>query len=161
MIASVILGLYLLGIIGAESAVPFLLITGVLLIAAEFFLVGGIFAFNGIIALLIGQAIRSGTNEMFGFPLDWGLFFGIAFVEFSVLLIAAYIFLHYRKSKISTGPESMIGQKATVIEWQGQSGRVRIQGEIWQASSDKAMDLKPDEKVTVESVNDLTLKINF
>lgn len=159
MIASVILGLYLLGIISAESAVPFLFVSGVLLIVAEFFLVGGIFAFNGVIALLIGYAIRSGTDEMFGLPLDWSLFFGIAFTEFAILLIAAYILLQYRKNKISTGPESMIGQKATVIEWNGQSGRVRIQGEIWQAASEKEMNLKKDEKVTVESVNDLTLRI--
>ncbi|GJL84524.1 MAG: hypothetical protein DHS20C02_02990 [Micavibrio sp.] len=159
MIASIILGLYLFGIMDAESAATFLYVTGGLLIAAEFFLIGGIFAFNGAIALLVGYAIASGSNALFGVPLDWGLFFGIAFVEVAILIAAIFLIIRYRRHGVSTGTESMVGQKASVVEWKGQKGRVQIQGETWKAESDKEMDLKKDEKVTVDSVDNLTLKI--
>lgn len=161
MIASIILALYLLGVVPAESATTFLYVTGGLLIAAEFLLVGGIFAFNGILALLVGYTIASGTHALFGISLGWGLFFGIAFVEFAILVAAVFLVMRYRSHKVSTGLESMIGQKAVVIEWKGQSGRVRIQGEIWKAESEKEMDLKKDEKVTVASVDDLILKVKI
>ncbi len=159
MIASIILGLYLFGIVDAESAATFLFVTGGLLIASELLLGVGILAFNGLIALVVGYAIRSGTNEIFGIDIDWGLFFGISFVELAILIAAIFLIIRYRRHGVSTGTESMIGQKAVVIEWKGQNGRVQIQGETWQAESDKEMDLKKDEKVTVDAVDNLTLKV--
>ncbi len=159
MIASIILGLYLFGIVGAENAATFLFITGALLIASELFLTSGIFFFNGALALLAGYGIRSGTNEIFGIDIDWGLFFGISFVELSIVVAAVFLIIRYRSHKVSTGPESMVGQKAAIVEWKGQKGRVLIQGETWKAESDKDMDLKKDEKVTVDAIDDLTLRI--
>ncbi len=159
MIASIILGLYLFGIVSAENASTFLFVTGALLIVSEFFLTAGILAFNGLIALVVGYSIRSGTNELFGIDIDWGLFFGIAFVELTIVIAAVFLIIRYRRQKVSTGPESMIGQKAMIVEWDGEQGRVLIQGETWKAESGKALELEKDENVTVEGVNNLVLKI--
>ena len=159
MIASIILGLYLFGIVGSENAAAFLFVTGGLLIASELFFTSGILAFNGLIALVVGYAIRAGNNEIFGIDVDWGLFFGISFVELAILIAATFLIIRYRRQKISTGTESMIGQEAAIVEWKNQKGRVRIQGEIWQAESDKDMNLKKDEKVTIEAVDNLVLKV--
>ena len=90
MIASIILALYLLGVITAKNAYIFLYATGVMLIIGEFFVGSfGIIAFNGLIALFVASAIQTDEIMLFGLPVDWSLLFGIAFVEAAV--IAAFI----------------------------------------------------------------------
>jgi membrane-bound serine protease (ClpP class) len=63
------------------------------------------------------------------------------------------------QKQASTGMESMIGQPAEIVDWQGHKGRVRIQGEIWQAFSDDNYDLPPGERVFVSKAEGLSLKI--
>lgn len=158
MIASLILGLHLLGFIPMENAAVFLFIYGGLLVLAEFFLPSGLAAFNGVLSLIAGFALYAGPESVLGLYVGWGVFFGIAFAEFFVLGACIFLLLRYRRQKITTGAESMIGQEAAVLEWNGK-GRVRIQGETWQAESDDALDLPAETKVTVSAIRDLTLKI--
>lgn len=160
MIASIITALYLMGIVGGPQAVIFLVVCGVLLLAAEIAVTSfGVLALNGILALFVGYSIHNGADTVLGLPLDWSLLFGIAFVELVFLVISIFIILHYRGKKATTGVESMIGEKAHVVEWDGQKGTIRIQGENWKAQSEKPLELSKDEKVTVTAVNDLTLTI--
>lgn len=160
MIASIILGLHLLGSISTENAALFLFVAGGLMIVSEIFLSSGIVAFNGLIALFVGYILKTGTEEILGFPIDWNLLFGVSFVELMVIIISVILIMRYRRIKLSTGTESMIGQKAEIMEWKGSSGRVRIQGEIWKARSDTNLDLKKEETVTVEAIENLKLKIS-
>ncbi len=160
MIASIITALYLSGVITAASAANFLYISGVMLIVAEIALgVFGMVAFNGFLAIFVGYMIQTGDNLFLGIPLDWGLVFGIAFVEFALLAVSVGIILHHRRIKLTTGAESMVGHKAAVIAWRGKKGTVLIQGEIWAAQSDDEMELSKDEEVTVREVQGLTVKI--
>jgi membrane-bound serine protease (ClpP class) len=160
MIASIITALFLLGYMTTISASNFLFVSGVLLIVGEialgtFWLVG----FNGVLALDEGYAIRTGEQNFLGLPIDWATVFGIAFVEAVLLFASIYVIIRHSRLKVTTGIESMIGQKATVIEWNGKQGRVSIQGELWQAQSDKDMDLAANEKVTVAAVDGLVVKV--
>lgn len=160
MIASLITALYLMGAISAHNAATFLYITGVLLIIAEIgFTVFGILAFNGLLALFVGYAIQTGDTQFLGFDIDWSLLFGVAFIELSVVVVSAMVVLHYRKRKLSTGLESMVGDSAEIVEWKGQQGSVRVQGEIWKARAEQPLSLKKNEKVQVSAVDGLTLII--
>ncbi len=160
MIASLILALHLLGFMSASSASTFLYITGALLIISEFFVASfGIIALNGLLALFVAYSMQTGDNTVLGVPIDWSLLFGIAFIELAIIVFAVMIIQRIRKKKVTTGIEGMIGQKAVVIEWKGQKGRVRIQGEIWAAKSEKELELSKDEEVSVISVEDLVLTI--
>jgi membrane-bound serine protease (ClpP class) len=159
MIASIILALHLLGFIALENAAYFLFVVGVLLIVSEIAFPSGIVAFNGLLALYIGYALKYGEANIFGFQLGWDVFFGVAFIEFVLLATVVYLFLRLRRKKVTTGTESLIGHSATVIEWSGKSGRVRVQGEEWDAASAQMLELKKNEKVTIEAVDNLTLKI--
>lgn len=87
--------------------------------------------------------------------LFWGTAIFCAFVAF----LTAWVTIRVYQKQVSTGPESMIGHIAKVAEWHGNHGRVRIQGEIWQAESDAALDLKKGGHVIVEKVEDLILTI--
>ncbi len=160
MIASIITALFLLGTLSATTASNFLFISGVLLLIGEvafgtFWMVG----FNGVLALFVGYAIRTGDHTLLGLPIGWGVVFGIAFIEFALLASSAVLIVRHRRLKTTTGVEGMIGQKAVVIEWSGSKGQVRIHGESWQALSEQPMDLAADEKVTISAVDGLILKV--
>lgn len=62
-----------------------------------------------------------------------------------------------RKRKPLTGVPAMIGREAVVKTWSGSEGRVSIRGELWRAVS--AASLSPGERVVVEDVERLTLKV--
>jgi membrane-bound serine protease (ClpP class) len=160
MIASIITALFLLGYMSATTASNFLFVSGALLIIGEIAL--GTFwlvAFNGVLALYVGYAIRTGDQNFLGIPIDWGTVFGMAFVE--LLLLAASVILVVRNArrKVTTGVESMVGQKATITEWNGKAGKVSIQGELWKATSDAPMDIAAGEAVTIAAVDGLVLKV--
>ncbi len=159
MTASIILALHLMGLIAANQAAAFLLIMGVLLIATEIVFPSGIIAFNGAMSLYVAYSLRYGQGEIFGYPFSWEVVFGIALVEFIILSVLIAMIVHYRRKASISGKEGMIGHKADVVEWFGSKGRVRLQGEIWKAASDHTLDLKADDTVVVESIDNLTLKI--
>ncbi len=162
MIASLITILYLLNAITPDAAFTFLYVSAFLLIAGEIAFGGhGLLVFNAILAFLVGYAIQLGNNTVFGFALDWQVLFGMAFVETLLLVIFIVVTLKYRKMKASTGKEIMVGSKAAVINWDGTSGRVLIEGEIWKAKSDTALQLQKDEPVTVAAVEGLTITIKI
>ena len=162
MIASIVSALFLLGYINAVMASNFLFVTGVLLIAGEigfgtFWLIG----FNGLLALYVGYAILTGDQNLLGLPIDWATVFGISFVEFLLLLGSVFVIAKYRNKKATTGTESMIGRKASIVEWSGKSGQVSIHGELWKAKSEHPMDIAAGEEVTITAVDGLLLKVKI
>ncbi len=159
MINSIILALYLLGIMSAKNAALFLFVCGIGLIASEFLLPSGMIAFSGCMALFIAYSIQYGQSRVFGAPLGWSFFFGVAFVEAATLAGIAFLVAHIRSKKAIVGTESMIGHTGEVVDWHGTRGRVRVQGEVWQAIADEAIPLQKNDKITVESIDNLTLKI--
>jgi len=159
MINSIILALYLLGIMSAKNAAMFLFVCGIGLIASEFLLPSGMIAFSGCMALFIAYSIQYGQSRVFGAPLGWSFFFGVAFVEAAILGGIAFLVAQIRNKKAIVGAESMIGHAGEVVDWHGTRGRVRVQGEVWQAMADEAIPLQKNDKITVESIDNLTLKI--
>ncbi len=160
MIASLITAMYLIGLISQDSAITSLYVAGILLIIAELGVVSfGLIAVNGLLALYAGYAIHSGNDLLFGITMGWPILFGIAFVEFSIIASVVSVHLWLRRRKATTGKEGMIGTKATILKWNGKKGSVNIDGEIWNASSEKEMDLNPDDEVTVKSVDKLDITI--
>ncbi len=162
MIISLITALYLLNIVNAKAAYTFLYISGILLIAGEIaFTTYGLVGANGLLALFVAYVIQTNASTMFGVPFDWSLLFGLAFVEFLVLVVSIVIVVRYRKIRSTTGTEAMVGSKASIIEWNGTSGKVLIEGESWKAKSDASLGLHKDEQVTVVAVDGLTVKIKI
>lgn len=161
MIATFITALYLLGIVSMQSAISSLYIMGGLLIAAELmtFTTFGILAVNGAISLVMGYMIDSGAQTLFGIDVDWSFFFGVSFAEAIFLIGCILTVLHIRRQKITTGIESMIGADAEVLEWKNNKGRVRVQGEDWQAISNDKKPFKIGDITHISSVDKLTVRI--
>lgn len=160
MIASLIIALHLMGVITIESATTSLYVAGALLIIAEIGIVSfGLLFMNGVLAIYAGYALQVGRDLIFGIPIGWSVLFGIAFIEFSVISIVVIVHLRLRNMKQITGTESMIGEQATILEWDGTRGAVRYEGEIWKAKSNVDVNLNPDDTVTISAVKKLNLTI--
>lgn len=160
MIATLIILLHLSGIVETGSAITSLYIAGVLLLIAEIGIVSfGLLALNGLIALYAGYTLQAGSDLVFGIPIGWPVLFGIAFVEIFIIGVVVAVHLWLRSQKTTTGIEGMIGETATILDWNGQSGNVRFEGEIWKAKSAAEMDLAKDDQVVIQSVgkNQLTI----
>lgn len=160
MIATIILALHLLGFMPLSEAVILLFIAGGMLILADIFVISlGILSVNGIIALIIGYLLHDGQPEIFGFTLDWSLFFSIAILEMLALGAVIFAVIKNRNNQASIGMEAMIGAEGSVIEWDGQKGRVHVQGEPWKATSESPLDLQKDSPIKIKSIKNLTLVI--
>ncbi|PCI56915.1 MAG: hypothetical protein COB36_01185 [Alphaproteobacteria bacterium] len=160
MIASLIIALHLMGVITIESATTSLYVAGALLIIAELGIISfGLLFINGVLAIYAGYALQVGQDLIFGIPVGWSVLFGIAFIEISVISIVVIVHLRLRNMKQVTGTESMIGEQASILEWNGTRGSVRYEGEIWKAKSNTDINLNPDDTVTISAIKKLNLTI--
>ncbi len=160
MIASLIIALHLMGVITIESATTSLYVAGALLIIAEIGIISfGLLFMNGVLAIYAGYALQAGQDLIFGIPIGWSVLFGIAFIEISVISIVVIVHLRLKNIKQVTGTESMIGEQATILDWDGTRGTVRYEGEIWKAKSSTDINLDPDDVVTISAVRKLNLTI--
>jgi membrane-bound serine protease (ClpP class) len=97
----------------------------------------------GLIALIV-----------FGTP--WGLVALVAALCLEVLEYFAWRrFL--RRYRLRSGPETMVGQTARVIDDLVPEGRVRLYGEIWRARSSEPV--SEGESVRITAVDGLTLDV--
>lgn len=119
----------------------------------------GLFGLLAIASLLAGGNILVEQGEVFGYPVDWSLFISVAIAFSIVTVIFARVALNSFKAPNTSGVEAMIGKEATVEDWDGKSGRVTIQGELWQAESETNHHFKRGDKVRVTGTNDLKLQI--
>lgn len=90
----------------------------------------------------------------FGTPSPWLSLAVILLMECGTL----YLCSRTIKEFISTdNPNDIIGKEAFIIEWNGSHGKVRYQGEIWNAYTDSTTSLVENDEVTIESVENLHL----
>jgi len=155
-----ILGLYAMNVLPINAAGMALMILGMVFMIAEAFIPSfGVMGLGGVAAFIVGATIMFDTGSMPGLAPDWSVIWGIGFCGLLIVGITAFVTAKVYKQKVSTGPESMIGSKAHVVEWNGNRGRIRVQGEIWSAFSDDMLALKKDDEVLVSKVEGLEIKI--
>jgi membrane-bound serine protease (ClpP class) len=70
-----------------------------------------------------------------------------------------------RRRRVRTGPEGLVGRVGVVQSWRAPTGRVRVDGALWQArrswpdDDDDAQDLHAGDSVVVERLTGLTLAV--
>jgi membrane-bound serine protease (ClpP class) len=91
---------------------------------------------------------------LFGVP--WGL---VALVAALCLEILEYFFWRrfLRRYRLRSGPETIVGKTATVIDECAPLGRVRFQGEVWTARSSEP--IAEGQSVRITAVDGLTLDV--
>jgi membrane-bound serine protease (ClpP class) len=142
-----------------STAGVILLILGLLLIGAEFFVTAhGILGAGGTVALILGGIFlidpsRTEVLVSYSTLIMVGLVFG------AVVILIAYYVLSVRKQPIQTGYEGMIGTKATVVSYSPEKGDGRIQtrGELWHFRlKKKGVSLSAGDEVVIKDADGMT-----
>ncbi|MGE4314466.1 MAG: NfeD family protein [Pseudobdellovibrionaceae bacterium] len=133
---------------------------GILLILAEIIVPAfGLLALIGIVVFILGVNILNAHPELQAGLFEPSLVWGAGVLA---LLITGLFFFYFQKSlkgPNTSGQESLIGETAQIIEWSGKKGKVRIQGEMWQAVSDEPENFTPDQHVEITGAKKLTLTV--
>ncbi len=136
-----------------------LLILGLLLIGAEFFVTAhGILGAGGTVALILGGIFlidpsKTEVGVSYSTLIMVGLVFGAA-----VVLIAYYV-LSVRKQPVQTGYEGMIGTKAIVVSYSPEKadGRIQTRGELWHFRlKKKGTALSVGDEVVIKDADGMT-----
>jgi membrane-bound serine protease (ClpP class) len=154
---SLLLGLYALSALPVNYAGIALIVLGLALMIAEAFTPSvGVLGIGGAISFMLGATILIDT-ELPGFGVSWPLAGGIAAAGLAFSLLVVRLALRSRERPVAVGQESLIGERGTVLEWTGRSGRVLAVGERWKAESEVSMEA--GQHVRVTGLNGLVLQV--
>jgi membrane-bound serine protease (ClpP class) len=153
-----LLGLYALQVLSVNFAGLALVVLGIAMMAAEFFLPSfGVLGFGGIAAFVIGSIVLMDTDAP-GVMVSRGLVGGIATVAGAAMLATIWLAMRSRRRPVVTGREQMVGGIAeAVADFSGQ-GRVRIFGETWNAVSTRPV--TRGQRLRVDRIEGLTLFVS-
>jgi membrane-bound serine protease (ClpP class) len=131
-----LLALYALALLPINYAGAALVLVGIGLMIAEAHIGAfGALGVGGIAAFVIG-ALMMFPSQVPGFALSISVVIGAAIGSAALFLLALAALLRSRKRPVVTGGEALIGASGEAVWWQGQEGRVRVEGEIWRARAD-------------------------
>lgn len=137
-----------------------LLLIGISFLIAEFFIPSfGAFGFAGVAAIIIGMVQLHQTGYVEELPISVRGLVGLSILGIMLSTLGGWYSYRLHKKKVTTGIESMIGASARVTKWNGKTGKIRIQGEDWQAYSDKKLELSEKDTVVISKVTGLKIKI--
>jgi membrane-bound serine protease (ClpP class) len=152
-----VLGLYALNQLPLNYAGLALIFIGIGLMVAEAFTPSfGVLGVGGAIAFLVGAGMLIET-DIPAYQLSWGVILaGLALTGGFVAVALGYALRAHRRPVV-TGREGLKGNDGEVISWSGGRGTIWIEGERWNAHGPQT--LKPGDKVRVEEIDGLTLRV--
>ncbi len=152
-----LVALYALAALPLNFAGLALILLGIALIIGEMFTPSvGILGIGGTIAVTLG-AIFFIDTESPQFQISWSVIVGIAFITGAFSLLVAYLAASSFRRKVVTGQEEMVGLDGKVLDWNGNSGRVLVHSERWNAIAEHP--LAPGQSIRVKKMDGLTLEI--
>ncbi|MEX0900061.1 MAG: nodulation protein NfeD [Gammaproteobacteria bacterium] len=155
---SLLLAAYALQMLPISYVGLALVLLGIALIVAETFVPSfGALGLGGIVALTIGSIMLLDTDVP-GFGISKSLIGAVAVVAGGTLLATLGFALKARRQPVVTGRERMIGRSAVAFEDFDGTGRVRIDGELWNATS--AVPVRAGQTVTVIALDGLWLTVS-
>jgi membrane-bound serine protease (ClpP class) len=134
-----------------------LIVLGVALFLLEAYIPGfGVPGVGGIVALVFGSLM---LFDVAGERLvvDRAIIFTIAGITSALVVVVAYVVFRAQRQTPASGKEAMVGKLGQVVTRLSPQGKVRVQGEIWNAASDETIEV--GEKVIVCAVSDLRLLV--
>lgn len=155
---SLLLAAYALQMLPINYVGLALVLLGIALIVAETFVPSfGALGLGGIVALTIGSIMLLDTDVP-GFGISKSLIGAIAVVAGGTLLATLGFALKTRRNPVVTGRERMVGRTAVAYEDFDGTGRVRVDGELWNATS--AAPIRAGQMVTIIALDGLWLTVS-
>lgn len=154
---SLVLALTALTVLPTNFGGVALLLLGMALLAGEAFTPGfGIMGIGGIVAFILGGLFLFDPDQMdIDFSVSTPLIIGAAIASAGILAGVLGVAVRSRQREVRTGAEQLIGSSGEVVQWSGQTGRVRVHGETWGARSGSV--LLEGDPVVVTDREGLTL----
>ncbi|WKE66163.1 nodulation protein NfeD [Gallaecimonas kandeliae] len=113
----------------------------------------GVLGIGGLVAFCVGSVLLFETPDQ-AFRVAWPLIAAFATSSLLLLLVVVRMLLGLRHRAAVSGLNALIGMEAEVVG----AGRVRLQGELWNAACSEP--LKSGQKVRVEAVDGLLLHVS-
>ncbi len=153
-----LLGLYALQVLSVNFAGLALVLLGVGMMIAEFFVPSfGALGFGGLAAFVIGSIVLMDTDTA-GMEVSRGLIGGVATAGGTLMLGTIWLAMRARRRPVSTGREQLVGDTAEAVGAFNGKGQVRIYGELWNAVSTEPV--AAGQQLRVDRVQGLTLFVS-
>jgi membrane-bound serine protease (ClpP class) len=135
-----------------------LILLGIALMVAEAFSPSfGILGLGGLLAFVVGSILLMDT-QMPAYQIALPVILGVAAFSAALLVLALGMLMRARKRPVVTGLDHLLGATAVVEAVPGGVARVSLDGELWTVACEDS--LVPDDRVTVESIDGLTLHVS-
>lgn len=156
---SLITALAALAVLPVNYAGLALLLFGVALMVAEAFAPGfGIAGLGGIVAFALGALFLFDPSQSdVPIAVSWQVIAGMTALSAAFFAGILGFAIRARQRPVRTGSEQLIGSTGEVSSWSGNTGRVRVEGELWEARSGEP--LRNGQQVRVVARTGLTLTV--
>jgi membrane-bound serine protease (ClpP class) len=156
-------GISLLTALYAFQALPIDYTGFALILLGIGFLVGELFfpsfgslGVGGLVALVLGSVMLIDTDVP-GYGIDWRVIAALTATTAAFFLVVLAMAMRARRRPVVSGRDLLVGGHGRVADWEGGRGRVRVEGELWQAVGPP--DLPPGRRVRVTGLHGLTLSV--
>jgi membrane-bound serine protease (ClpP class) len=155
---ALLMALAALAVLPVSYAGLALILLGVALMIAEVLTPGVmVLGIGGVAAFIIGSVFLFDPGDVsFGFGVSWPVIGAATATTAAFMFLVLGLALRARRRPVVTGIEEMVGSPGRVVEWSGDSGRVHVHGETWQARSRAQAPLPAGTKVRVVALDGLT-----
>jgi membrane-bound serine protease (ClpP class) len=154
---SLLVALYALNLLPINYAGAALVLLGIGLMVAEAHIGSfGVIGVGGIIAFVIG-AIMMFPSGAPGFTLSLSVVGAATATTAALFLLVLTMLLRSRRRPVVTGKEGLLGAEGETVAWDGEEGRVRVNGEIWRARA--RLPLQPGARIKVINREGLVLVV--
>jgi membrane-bound serine protease (ClpP class) len=157
---SLILAFYSMHTLPVNFAGLGLILFGILLFIVDIKAVShGVLSVGGVIALVLGSMMLIRSDSALEFvQISWSVILTSAALSLLFFMFVVGYGLRALKSKPPTGREGLVGEVGESLTTLHPEGRVRVHGEIWNATADSGSITK-DVRIRVVSVENLTLHV--
>ncbi len=161
-VISLILAFYAMHTLPINYAGLGLILFAIVLFIAEIKIVShGLLAIGGVVSLLLGSMMLFRSESALEFvQISWSVIITSVLVTFLFFTFIIGVGLRALRSKPSTGSEGLVGEIGDTLTALNPEGRIRVHGEIWNATSVSGK-ISKDVKVRVVGVDNLTLRVEL
>jgi len=154
---SLLLALYAFQVLPVNYAGLALMLLGIAFMIAEVFVPSfGALGIGGAVAFVVGSLILMDT-EVEAYTLSIPLVIGFALASVAFFTLVVSMVAKLRRKPVVSGREEMIGSRGEVLAAFDTRGRIRVHGEVWEAST--RTPLAKGQRVRVKALDGLVLLV--
>jgi len=158
-VISLILALYSMHTLPVNYAGLALIVFAIILFLLEIKIVShGLLAIGGIISLLIGSMMLIKSSPLEMLKISRSIIISATIITALFFLFIVGLGIKAQRRKAVTGAEALINDIGEVIESLAPIGKVKVQGELWNAESLSGT-INPGEKVRIKEMKNLKLYV--